>query len=269
MPSKSAQDEALATVKHDFAAACKDSNKIPGSILAAIDRNGTLLLHESAGLRQIGNSEPIDKDALCWMASCTKLITAIACMQLVEQGKLQLDEPINQILPEISELEKDNKTKTTLRHLLTHTSGQSYPFFNHDAQKWFKEKDLSSFCCKRESLFAPLNSEPGVKWEYGSSIDWAGLAIQKVSGLSLDAYFKRYIFEPCGIKNMTLLPESGVPGGVKKTLVGMNFKDSEGKVTPMEHVIEQDESKMEVLYGGAGAYGNAAEVGHFRLAGKA
>jgi CubicO group peptidase (beta-lactamase class C family) len=252
--------DSLSTIKNDLAAACKDPNKIPGAIFAAVDRSGKLLIHESAGLRQVGKDEPIDKNALFWMASCTKLITAIACMQLVEQGKLQLDEPISKVLPDISKLESNMKTKTTLRHLLTHTSGQSYPFFNNDTEKWFKSKGMPTFGCSKASLYAPLNSEPGEKWEYGSSIDWAGLAVEKVSGLSLDAYFKKYIFEPCGIKNMTLLPESGVPGGVKKTLAGMNFKDSSGKVTPMEHVIEQDESKIEVQYGGAGAYGNAAEV---------
>lgn len=251
-------------ITQDFEAACQDPHKIPGAILAAIDRNGKLLIHASAGTRQVGGSELMDKDALCWMASCTKLITAIACMQLVEQNKLQLDKPISQVLSEISDLEQYTKTKTTLRHLLSHTSGQSYPFFNHDTEKWFKEKGLTSFGCSRASLFAPLNAEPGTKWEYGSSIDWAGTAVERISGLSLDAYFKKFIFEPCGIKNMTLLPQSGVPGGVKKTLAGMNFKEN-GKVRPMEHVIEQDESKMEVLYGGAGAYGNAAEVSGFFL----
>lgn len=252
--------ESITKVKDSFAAACKDENKIPGAILAAVDRSGKLLLHESAGLRQVGGKEEMSKDALCWMASCTKLITAIACMQLVEQGKLKLDEPIRSVLPEIEKLEQGYKTQTTLRHLLTHTSGQSYPFFNHDTLDYFKKNGLTSFGCSRKSINAPLRAEPGTQWEYGSSIDWAGQAVEKVSGLSLDAYFKKNIFEPVGIKNMTLLPESGVPGGVKKTLAGMNFKQQDGKVKPMDHVIEQQESKIEVQYGGAGAYGNAAEV---------
>lgn len=252
--------DSINNIKLAFAEACKDENKIPGAILAAIDRDGKMLIHESAGKRQVGSSEAMKKDALHWMASCTKLITAIACMQLVEQGKLQLDEPIRSILPEISILEDGSKAKTTLRHLLTHTSGQGYPFFNHDVCKYFKSKNLATFSCTKESIRAPLLFEPGSKWEYGSSIDWAGQAVEKVSGLSLDAYFKKFIFEPLGIKNMTLLPESGVPGGVKGKLAGMNFKDKEGKVSAMDHVIEMQESKMEIQYGGAGTYGNAAEV---------
>ncbi|UZJ52176.1 hypothetical protein CBS101457_001496 [Exobasidium rhododendri] len=252
-------NDSISKVKSDFHAACQDPQKIAGSILAVVDRNGTLLLHESAGLRQVGSSEPMNKDGLCWMASCTKMITAIACLQLVEQGKLKMDEPIATILPEISPLEASYKTKTTLKHLLTHTAGQTYPFFNRATHEWFEEKGMTSFGCARQSLMAPLQAEPGTKWEYGSAIDWVGQAVEKVSGLSLDGYFKKFIFEPLGISNMTLAPETGVKGGVKKTLAGMNFKAKDGKVTPMEHVIELDESKVEVQYGGAGAYGNAAE----------
>lgn len=249
----------FATIKEALQTTCQDSNKIPGAILAAIDRKGNLILHESAGIRQVGDSSPMDKNALHWMASCTKLITAIACMQLVEQGKVDLDEPIETIVTEYATLEKYTKTKATMRHLLTHTSGQSYSFFNNDTAKFYDEHKLNPFGCKMNSIMAPLNCEPGTKWEYGTNIDWAGQIVERISGSNLDAYFKKNIFEPVGIKNMTLLPQSGVPGGVKKTLAGMNFKQ-DGKVKAMDHVIEQDESQMELQYGGAGAYGNAAEV---------
>ena len=66
----------------------------------------------------------------------SKLITVIAALQLVEQGKLQLQTPIHNILPEIKELEKEYKTPITLHQLITHTAGMSYPFFNHDTKKW-------------------------------------------------------------------------------------------------------------------------------------
>jgi len=193
------------------------------------------------------------------MASCTKLITAIAALQLVEQGKLNLDSPIREVLPEITQLEQGYNTPTTLRHLLTHTCGQSYPFFNQDAKAYYAKHQLAPFGCKLASIMAPLNAEPGTRWEYGTGIDWASRAVEKVSGLSLDAYFKKNIFEPLGIENITLLPETGIPGGIKSKLAGMNFREKDGTIRPMEHVIEMDESKQEVLYGGAGAFGNARD----------
>ena len=54
----------------------------------------------------------------------------------------------------------------------------------------FEERGLTSFGCKKASVMAPLNAEPGTRWEYGCSIDWAGLAVEKVSGMDLDTYFK-------------------------------------------------------------------------------
>ncbi|THU91638.1 beta-lactamase/transpeptidase-like protein [Dendrothele bispora CBS 962.96] len=251
--------EALTKARSLLAETCQDPNKIPGAVLFAADRSGKTLLHEAAGVRQIGSSEPMSKDALFWMASCTKLLTAIAAIQLVEQGKLQLDSPIRQVLPEISELEKDYKTQTTLRHLLTHTAGQSYPFFNHEAEAYLAKNNLTPFGCKLASITGPLNAEPGTRWEYSTGIDWASRAVEKVSGMNLDAYFKKHIFEPLGIKNITLLPQTGIAGGVKSKLAGMNFRKKDATLEPIEHPIEMDESKQEILYGGAGAFGNAAE----------
>lgn len=125
----------------------------------------------------------------------------------------------------------------------------------------FRKHDLTSFDCTIKSINGPLNAEPGTKWEYGTAIDWIGLAVEKVSGTDLDTYFKRNIFSPLGIRSMTLKPQTGLNGdSVLPHLVGMNFRDNKtGKVEAQPHVIEQDESKIQVLYGGAGAYGNAGE----------
>ncbi|KAF5375117.1 hypothetical protein D9758_000027 [Tetrapyrgos nigripes] len=238
---------------------CKDPNKIPGAVLFAADRSGNTLLHEAAGVRQVGSSEPLSKDALFWMASCTKLITAIAAVQLVEAGKLQFDTPIREVVPEIAKLEQGYNTPTTLRHLLNHTAGQSYPFFNIDTEAYFAKHNILPFGCKFASISGPLNAEPGTRWEYSTAVDWAGLVVEKASGLNLDAYFKKNIFEPLGIKNITLLPQTGIPGGVKPRLAGLHFREKDGTIRAMEHLIEMDESQQEVLYGGSGAFGNARE----------
>ena len=69
---------------------------------------------------------------------------------------------------------------------------------------------------------APLASEPGTRWEYGTGIDWAGQAVERVSGLDLDGYFRKHIFECLGIKEMTMRPDTGIPGGVKPRLASMH-----------------------------------------------
>ncbi|KAF5364594.1 hypothetical protein D9758_005585 [Tetrapyrgos nigripes] len=242
-----------------LAEACKDQNKIPGAVLFAADRSGKTLIHEAAGVRQLGSSEPMSKDALFWLASCTKLITVISALQLIEQGKLQLDTPVREVVPEITKLEQGYNTLTTLRHLLTHTSGQSYSFFNHDTAAYFAEHNLSPVGHKLASIMAPLVAEPGTKLEYSTSIDWVGLMVERVSGLTLDAYFKKHIFEPLGIKNITVLPQTGIPGGVKPHLAGMHFRNKDGTLRAIEHVQEMDESKQELQYGGGSGYGNASE----------
>jgi CubicO group peptidase (beta-lactamase class C family) len=191
------------------------------------------------------------------MASCTKLITAIAAMQLIEEGKLQLETPIREVVPEIIKLEQGYNTPTTLRHLLTHTAGQGYSFFNHDIEAYFAKHNISHLSCKLDSIMAPLNAEPGTRFEYGTTLDWVGLMVERVSGLSLDAYFKKNIFEPLGIKDMTLLPQTGIPGGVKPRLAGAHFREKDGTLRPIEHGMEMDESKFEMQYGGGGCYGTA------------
>lgn len=100
----------------------------PGAILFAADRQGNTLCHAASGVRQLGKDEPMSLDTPHWIASCTKAVTAIACLQLVEEGKVKLDDPVDKILPELGQAKikengklRDPKVKTTLRMLLTHT----------------------------------------------------------------------------------------------------------------------------------------------------
>jgi len=111
-----------------------------------------------------------------WIASCTKLVTAITCLQLVEEGKVNLDDPVDKILPELAQAKikengkaRDPKTKTTLRMLLGHTSGQAYEFFHPspDIAQHFIQNNVSSFDSSKASISAPLVAEPGTKWIYG------------------------------------------------------------------------------------------------------
>lgn len=104
------------------------------------------------------------------------MIAAMACMQLVEQGKLQLDGPAEQYLPELAKVKLHNgdspKTKITLRHLLTHTAGFGYTFFNEPIKQWHEKSGHDEFDGTKEgTLGQPLICEPGTEWHYSVSID--------------------------------------------------------------------------------------------------
>jgi CubicO group peptidase (beta-lactamase class C family) len=124
--------EAANGIKAKFDEATSDQKHgLPGVVGVAIGRDGKELFAYASGKRGVGSSEPLSLDHLLWIASCTKMITGIACMQLVEQGKLALDdsEQTESLLPEIRDvkvLQKDGslvpkKRGITLRMLLSHT----------------------------------------------------------------------------------------------------------------------------------------------------
>jgi methyl acetate hydrolase len=148
-----------------------------------------------------------DKDAIFAIASMTKPITSVAAMQLVEAGKIKLDEPAATYVPEIGAVRVlDNgtlrppKTPITVRQLLTHTAGFSYEFARKELIDLVAKKQLTSMSAGGDAfLQAPLMSDPGTRWEYGINTDWVGRLVEKVSGHSLEAYFREQIFNPLGM----------------------------------------------------------------------
>lgn len=124
--------EAINTIQSGFDEACADRDtSIPGVVGVAVDRDGKELFAHAAGKRGFGSEEPMTLDNIFWIASCTKMITGIACMQLVEQGKLSLDDAAQteKLCPEFKDLQVlqpdgklvGKKCGITLRMLLTHT----------------------------------------------------------------------------------------------------------------------------------------------------
>ena len=238
--------------------ATKDVNNVPGCVFYATDRQGRELAYAAGGVRQAGKDEPMPKDAIFWIASCTKLLTAIALLQLVERGKVSLDDDASKYCSELADAKLMDgsapKHKPTVWNLITHTCGQGYPFFNREVKKWFDSKSLSSFACSKSSITAPLVAEPGSEWHYATGIDWVGQLIERVSGQSLNDYMQENILEPVGAKNMSFLPESA---GLLPRLAGMNFRaTSDGSISGIPHWMPLQDSKVEVQYGGAGLFAN-------------
>src|SRR5215510_16454272 len=191
---------------------------VPGVVAVAADDKG--VIYEGAfGKRNLVTGAAMTPDTIFWIASMTKAVTSIAAMQMVEQGKLSLDKPISDVVMELSAaqvlegFDADGKPKLrppkrpiTLRHLLTHTAGFSYDLWNPDIARYMKFANVPGIgSCKLEALKVPMIADPGEKWEYGINIDWAGKAVERVSGLSLDGYMRERIFTPLGMKDTVFI----------------------------------------------------------------
>ena len=188
------------------------AGEVPGVAVAVSDARGTLF-EAAAGVATLGGEQKVDADTLFWIASMTKPVTSLAAMQLVEQGLLDLDAPVGDLLPELKSpriLEggklRPARRPITLRHLLTHTAGFSYAFASAEYAAYLAAQPNPPAFGTRAALDAPLLFEPGERWEYGLGVDWAGLAVEAATGLNLEAYFQKHIFGPLGMADTSFLP---------------------------------------------------------------
>jgi CubicO group peptidase (beta-lactamase class C family) len=241
------------------------SGAVPGVIAMATDREGTI--YEGAfGERVLGQGAAMTTDTVVWIASMTKAITSVAAVQQVERGKLDLDAPASAVVPAIAEVGvlagfdaagkpqlRAPKRPVTLRHLLTHTGGFSYEFWNTDMQKAQAALGIPSVVeCKNKALTLPLVADPGERWEYGVNIDWAGKMVEAVSGKKLGAYLKENLFDPLGMTSTAfrITPE------MRSRLAGCHLRGPDGKLAPFDFEIPQE---PEFEMGGGGLYGTVGD----------
>ena len=243
-----------------------ESGDVPGVVAAATDANETI--YEGAfGVRTLGQPEPMTPDTVVWIASMTKAITGTAAMQLVEQGKLSLDEPIGDVLPSLKSVgvlegfDADGQPRTrapkrpiTLRHLLTHTAGFGYEFWNADVVRYQQVKGLPPIIsCMDATLQLPLQFDPGDNWEYGINIDWVGKAIEAVSGKKLGTYLAENVLGPLGMNDTAFL----ITPAMRQRLAKVHQRGENGSLTPvMEFEIPQN---PEFEMGGGGLYGTVPD----------
>ena len=193
-------------------------------------------------------------------------ITAAAAMQLVERGRLALDSPIRDVLPELAHPQvldgfdaageprlRPAKRPITLRHLITHTAGFGYDIWNPDLLRYEEKKGIPGIIsCENKALEMPLTFDPGDKWEYGINIDWIGKAVERVSGQTLGDYFRDNLFGPLGMKDTSFK----ITESQRARLVGMHTRGADGALAPMPFEIPQE---PEFQMGGGGLYGTAAD----------
>src|SRR4030088_949325 len=188
-----------------------DAREIPGVI--AVAATSTEVTYQGAfGKRDLSKDDVMTADSVFWIASMTKAITAAGAMQLVEQGRLALEAPIGNVLPDLAAPQvlegfdaqgepklRPAKTPITLRHLMTHTAGFAYNMWNGDMVKYLEKPGLPAVTtCKNDALKPPLMSDPGTRWEYGTNIDFVGKAVEAASGKRLGAYLSDHPCTPVG-----------------------------------------------------------------------
>jgi CubicO group peptidase (beta-lactamase class C family) len=234
-----------------------DAKEVPGVVAMAATDTG--ILYEGAfGLRDVVDGPAMTPDSVFRIASMTKAVTSVAAMQLVEQGKLQLDEPIGHVLPELAAPQvlqgfddagaprlRPVKRPITLRHLLTHTAGFGYEVWDPDLIRYVAATGMPSLLTGQlAALRLPLVFDPGERWEYGINIDWVGRAVEAAAGQSLDAYFSAHIFAPLGMTDTGFVPSADQAS----RLVRVHRRGPDGSLEPVTMEI----SHREFFSGGGG-----------------
>jgi len=235
--------------------------RVPGVVAAITGRDG-LLYEGASGQRTLGQTDAMTTDSVFAMFSTTKAITATAVLQLVEDGRLDLDAPARDYVPMIGELKvldgfdtdgtprlRAPKKHITTRMLLLHTAGLGYEFFNENYNRLVQEgRQPSIISGSLAALITPLLFEPGEQWEYGSNMDWAGLVVEAITGKRLGEVMRQRIFEPLGMTDTAF----SMSASMIQRRAGMHQREEDGSLTAVEGSLLPEEP--EVHMGGHGLF---------------
>ena len=234
--------------------------KVPGVVAMATDKTGNIY-EGAAGRRALDSDLAMTTDSVMCIFSCTKSITGVTLMQLVEEGKVKLSDPAKKYVPEIGQVQvlegfdangkpklRAPKSDITLNQLMLHTAGFGYEFFSHDVLKYIGATNTPSLITSNKSaLFTPLAFDPGEGWQYGINIDWCGQIVEAVRGKRLDAVMKDHIFQQLGMHDTSF----HITPDMRRRMTKIHNRDGAGALTATDLVLPQD---GEVNNGGHGLY---------------
>ncbi|WP_299706096.1 serine hydrolase [uncultured Tateyamaria sp.] len=245
------------------------SPRVPGVVAMVTDRDKNIY-EGAAGVRRMDGDTPISTDDAFAIFSTTKAITGTAVLQLVEEGKLDLNAPAKNYAPDIGKLQviegfdangepqlRAPKRDITTRMLMLHTAGLGYDFFNETYNRLAEEKGQPSvITASKDGLMTPLLFDPDESWEYGTNIDWCGQVVEGITGQRLGEVFQSRIFKPLGMTDTTF----ELNDTLRKKLAGMHARGDDGSLTPMDFELPD---KPEVHMGGHGLYGTVGDYMRF------
>lgn len=225
-------------------------NKWTNGAVALIARNGKIVFDKAYGYNDVDTKTPLDKNGIFRIASQTKGVTSVAAMILWEEGKFSLDDPVSKYIPGFANqrvLDSYNATDTTfttvpakrpvtILDLLTHTSGLGYPAIGTPQEnaiyaKYYITGGVGTKGQTMADAFnrlgkLPLFFQPGEKWKYSLGADVVGYLIQVWSGMSLEDFFAKKIFQPLGMNDTYF----NIPASKSSKLVNFFMGDSSGNM---------------------------------------
>lgn len=247
-------------------------------LITLLARNGKIVDFQTYGYRDVERQLPMERDTICRAYSMSKLITCVATLTLVEEGRLNLDDPVANYLPELQNMKvwtggsadapklESIKRPITIKHLLTHTSGMFYDFSagNADLAKLAGNADLwsgsslTNFITKLAKV--PLAHHPGDAWTYGVNQDVQGAVIERVTGQTFGAFLAERIFRPLGMKDTGF----DVPPEKMHRLAKTYKHGPDGKFVEDQPIVETwPETGRGIEAGGAGIFSTAGDFARF------
>ena len=245
---------------------------VVGAVAQVVTGDGTVAA-AAAGQRSAdadAKAGEMTIDTVCWIASMTKAITGTAVMQLVEQGRLDLDAPASGVVPSLAEVGvlegfdddgqpqvRPARSPITLRHLLTHTAGFGYEFWTEDLLRYQQATGVPSITtCELASLTAPALFDPGERWWYGTNIDFAGRMVEEVSGQRLGDYLDEHVLGPLGMDSTNFR----ISDDMAARQSAMHARLPDGSLVAIEFGLPPE---PEFQMGGGGLYGTVGDYCRF------
>ena len=246
--------------------------RLPGAV-AFIARGGETVLHQAIGQQNPADATPMALDSLFRIYSMTKPLVSVAIMQLVEQGKLLLSDPVSRHLPEFANVmvaddpndisaQRPPRNPPTVHDLLRHTAGLTYEILGNDpiqtqyAQARLGSRSLSNPEFSKALAQIPYRFEPGTVWEYSRATDLLGALLEAVTGQTLGAYLQQHILGPLGMVDTAF----SVPPAQHRRIAEPFAHDPDGGVA-LRLMDVRTPARMEA--GGAGLVSTAADYARF------
>ena len=244
--------------------------RVPGVVAGLTTARDTVYLGAS-GVRDLDDPQPMTGDTVFAILSATKAITATVALQLVEEGRLDLDAPAREYEPRLGDVTvidgfddagqpvlRAPATALTTRQLLTHTAGFAYDFFDETYARLAAEHGQpSTLSATMASLTTPLLFDPGTRWNYGTGTDWAGVVVEAITGRRLGAVMADRVFTPLGMTDTAFARTAQMR---ERTAV-MHRRRADGSLAAYHRWSQPDEP--DVHMGGHGLYSTVGDYLRF------
>lgn len=250
-----------------------DDGEIPG-VVAAVAREGKIVYFEALGLIDIEQMRPMPEDALFRIYSMTREITSAAVLQLYEQGKFQLDDPIKMYLPEFEDQRvlvdpnddgsnggwqvRQRNGDITVAHLLTHTSGLGSRSSRLYRENNVRDRNITLDQMVSNAATVPLFQDPGTQFRYGIHATILGKLIEVWSGMPFEDYLANELFEPLAMDSTMFWAE-----GDDVQRLATLYRPTDGRLLPYQIESTPWTLRPRLIEGGVGLLSSTMDFMHF------